>query len=185
VTGRVAALFSILLLATTADRAAAQSANRAESLAAWSQIQAVLQHPRCLNCHQAESPLQGDARRPHIPLVVRGPENNGVSAMKCGACHNEMGNNETSRTPGAPHWQLAPLSMLWQGLSGGALCRSVKDPQKNGKRSLDAIVTHMGTDKLVLWGWNPGAGREAVPLAHDEFMKQVRVWVAGGAACPQ
>jgi hypothetical protein len=180
----VAALFSILFLGA-AERAMAQAANRAESLAAWTQIQAVLQHPRCLNCHQLDAPLQGDARRPHIPLVVRGPENQGVSAMKCANCHNAMGNNPTSRTPGAPHWQLAPVSMLWQGLSGGALCRSVKDPQKNGKRSLEDIVTHMGTDKLVLWGWDPGAGREAVSLGHDEFMKQVHVWVAGGAACPQ
>jgi len=75
--------------------------------------------------------------------------------------------------------------MLWQGLSGGALCRSLKDPAKNGKRSLEDIVTHMGSDKLVLWGWNPGAGRAAVPLAHNEFMKELRVWTAGGAACPQ
>ena len=162
----------------------AQAAGRTESLAAWAKIQAVLQHPRCLNCHQAESPLQGDLRRAHIPKVVRGPEDQGVSAMKCGNCHNELGNNETSRTPGAPHWKLAPLSMLWEGLPGGALCRSLKDPLKNGKRSLEDIVTHMGTDKLVLWGWNPGAGRD-VPLAHGEFMKQMQVWVAGGAACPQ
>ncbi len=180
----MAALFAILL-SGTGELAMAQTASRAESLAAWGKVQAVLQHPRCLNCHQVESPLQGDSRRTHIPLVVRGPENHGVSAMKCGNCHNEMGNNPASRTPGAPHWQLAPVSMLWQGLSGGALCRSLQDPLKNGKRSLDDILTHMATDKLVLWGWNPGTGREAVPLAHEEFMKQMQVWVAGGAACPQ
>jgi hypothetical protein len=40
---------------------------------------------------------------------------------------------------------------------------------------LAAITTHMGTDKLVLWGWNPGPRREAVPLMHDEFMKQVSI----------
>jgi hypothetical protein len=61
----------------------------------------------------------------------------------------------------------------------------LKDPLKNGKRSLEDILTHMGTDKLVLWGWSPGAGREAVTLAHEAFMKEMQVWVAGGAACPQ
>src|SRR5437879_4601762 len=132
-----------LLLGTS--QGVAQPAGHAESLAAWAKIQIVLEHPRCLNCHQAESPLQGDSRRTHLPHVVRGPENHGVSAMKCGNCHNESGNNVTSRTPGAPHWQLAPLSMLWQGLSGAALCRSLKDPEKNGKRSLADLVTHMGT----------------------------------------
>jgi hypothetical protein len=179
-----AAIVSIFLLGAV-ERAMAQAVSRAESLAAWAKIQTVLQHSRCLNCHQAESPLQGDLRRAHTPHVVRGPEGHGVSAMKCSGCHNAMGNNPTSRTPGAPHWGLAPISMLWQGLSGGALCRSLKDPTKNGKRSLDEITTHMETDKLVLWGWNPGAGLEAVPLAHNEFMKELRIWTAGGAACPQ
>jgi hypothetical protein len=75
--------------------------------------------------------------------------------------------------------------MLWQGLSGGDLCRSLKDPAKNGNRSLEDITTHLRTDKLVLWGWNPGPGREAVSLVHDEFMKQVRLWADGGAACPK
>jgi len=181
---RIAVLSLTILLCTT-QQAMAQAATREGSLAAWVEIQAVLQHPRCLNCHQVESPLQGDSRRDHIPHVVRGPENRGVAAMKCDTCHNEMGNNLTSGTPGAPHWELAPISMLWQGLSGGDLCRSLKDPVKNGNRSLEKIITHMGTDKLVLWGWNPGSGREAVPLAHEKFMRQMHVWVDGGAACPK
>ncbi len=181
---RITMLALCLLLCMT-GRATAQPAGHEESLAAWAKIQIVLQHPRCLNCHQAESPLQGNTQRAHIPHVIRGPESHGVSGMKCGTCHNEIGNNLASGTPGAPRWQLAPISMLWQGLSGGDLCRSLKDPAKNGNRSLAAITTHMGTDKLVLWGWNPGPRREAVPLMHDEFMKQVSIWVAGGAICPQ
>jgi hypothetical protein len=179
----VTAIVAILLLGIV-DCAVAQKSSRSESRAAWTQIQTVLQHPRCLNCHQAESPLQGDSRRTHLPRVIRGPENHGVGAMKCGNCHNELGNNLTSRTPGAPHWSLAPLPMLWQGLSGRALCRSLKDPNKNGKRSLDDIMTHMGTDKLVLWGWNPGRELEPVSIPHDEFMRTMRVWVDGGAVCP-
>ena len=178
-------ILALCLLPCMTRQAGAQPAGHEESLAAWAKIQSVLQHPRCLNCHQAESPLQGDSRRAHIPHVVRGSENHGVSAMKCGTCHNEMGNNLTSGTPGAPRWQLAPISMLWQGLSGGDLCRSLKDPAKNGKRSLEEITTHMGTDKLVLWGWNPGPGHEAAPLVHDEFMKQVHLWADSGAACPK
>jgi hypothetical protein len=178
-------MLAVCLLVGAATHAIAQTASSQSSLAAWAKIQGVLQHPRCLNCHQAESPLQGDSPRAHIPHVVRGPRNHGVTAMKCENCHNEMGNNLTSGTPGAPHWELAPLSMLWQGLSGGDLCRSLKNPAKNGNRSLEKIIVHMDTDKLVLWGWNPGPGREAVPLAHDEFIKQVRLWVDGGAVCPK
>jgi hypothetical protein len=81
--------------------------------------------------------LHGDVRRIHIPLVVRGADNHGVGAMRCGNCHNGSGNNETSGTPGAGGpglWQLAPVSMLWQGLSSGELCRMLKDKGRNGGR---------------------------------------------------
>ena len=161
------------------------AASQAESLAAWEKIATVLQHPRCLNCHQLNSPLQGDTRGPHIPQVVRGPDDHGVSAMRCGNCHNEMGNNPTSRTPGAPHWALAPVSMLWQGLPVGNLCRMLKNPALNGNRSPEALVEHMEGDPLVRWGWNPGRGLEPVPIPHKEFVNLMQVWVAGGTACPK
>jgi hypothetical protein len=80
-----------------------QSAKPADSraLAAWSRTESVLVNPRCLNCHQANVPLQGDIRRMRIPLVVRGPDNHGVGAMRCGNCDNGFANNDTSDTPGA------------------------------------------------------------------------------------
>jgi len=158
--------------------------SQAESLAAWDRIAAVLRHPRCLNCHQLNSPLQGDARRLHIPLVVRGPDGHGASSMRCANCHNEMGNNPTSGAPGAPHWALAPASMLWEGLSVGDLCRMLKNPLLNGNRSPEALIEHMERDRLVGWGWNPGHGREPVPIPHSEFVDLMRVWVAGGVPCP-
>jgi hypothetical protein len=161
-----------------------QATSQAESVAAWEKIATVLQHPRCLNCHQLNSPLQGDRRRPHVPHVVRGPDDHGVSAMRCGNCHNAMGNNPTSKTPGAPHWALAPVSMLWRGLSVGELCRILKDPALNGQRSPEALIEHMERDPLVGWGWNPGHGLEPVPIPHKEFVDLTKVWVAGGTACP-
>lgn len=158
-------------------------ATSAQGLTAWDKITSVLQHPRCLNCHQLDAPLQGDARRPHIPRVVRGPDNRGVGAMRCGNCHNDR-SNPTSRTPGAPDWQLAPVSMVWQGLSSAELCRMLKNPARNGNRQPKALVDHMETAPLVLWGWNPGRDRERVPIPHKEFVDLMRVWVASGAVCP-
>jgi hypothetical protein len=189
---RKAAMMMVGLLAAMAvmpgpsglSRGQTQAAGQAESVGAWEKIATVLQHPRCLNCHQPNSPLQGDMRRPHIPHVVRGPDNHGVGAMRCGNCHNEMGNNLTSRTPGAPHWALAPVSMQWQGLSVGDLCRMLKNPALNGNRSPEVLVEHMATDRLVGWGWNPGPGLEPVPIPHKEFVDLMKVWVAGGTACP-
>ncbi|HZF39783.1 MAG TPA: Isoquinoline 1-oxidoreductase subunit, partial [Blastocatellia bacterium] len=92
-----------------------QRASQAESLTAWEKIAKVLQHPRCINCHQLKSPLQGDTGRPHIPRVVRGPDGHGVGVLRCGNCHDQTGANPTSGIPSAPNWGLAPVSMLWQG----------------------------------------------------------------------
>src|SRR5580704_15551100 len=39
--------------------------------AASGKIATVLQHPRCLNCHQLNSQLQGDARRIHVRQPLR------------------------------------------------------------------------------------------------------------------
>jgi hypothetical protein len=99
-------------------------AAKAETASTWDKIASVLQHPRCMNCHQLETPLQGDARRVHIPPVRRGANNMGVGSMRCHNCHNDSGNNPMSGVPGAPHWQLAPTSMLWEGLSTAELCRN-------------------------------------------------------------
>jgi hypothetical protein len=158
-----------------------------ESAAAWDRIVTVLQHPRCLNCHQDKAPLQGDMRRVHIPIVVRGRDGRGVDAMRCSGCHNEQENNDTSGVPGAGDsgmWRLAPVSMVWQGLSIGDLCRALKDLSRNGHRDGQKLIDHMDTEPLVRWAWRPGNGRTAAPLPQDEFVNQMRIWVAGGMTCP-
>jgi hypothetical protein len=43
----------------------------------------------------------------------------------------------------------------------------------------------METEPLVLYGWNPGRGREPVPMPHEELVKQSKIWVDGGMACPK
>jgi len=181
----VLAVIGIALSSTgAAPNEARPAPDQSASLTAWDEIAVVLEHPRCLNCHQLDSPLQGDSRRAHIPHVVRGADNHGVGAMRCGNCHNDMGNNPTSGTPGGLHWQLAPVSMLWQGLSSGDLCRAVKDPKHNGNRDGAALIKHMEDEPLVLYGWDPGKGREPVPVPHEKVVEDMKVWVAGGMACP-
>jgi hypothetical protein len=163
---------------------------KAVALAAWDRIVTVLQHPRCMNCHQDNVPRQGDERRIHIPLVVRGHIDDkgvglGVDAMRCGNCHNATGNNETSGTPGAvgEPWGLAPISMRWQGRSSAYLCDMLKDRTRNGDKDRPSLILHMSTP-VVMWGWAPGGDRTRVPMPHDEFVKQMQIWVAGDMACP-
>jgi hypothetical protein len=155
-----------------------------DGLAAWDKIAAVMQHPRCLNCHQLETPLRGDARRSHVPRVVRGPDDRGASAMRCANCHSLGANNTTSGVPGAPDWALARSTMSWQGLSRGELCRTLKNPRLNGNRSPEALIEHFEHDRLALWAWNPGSDREPIPIPYREFLDLVRAWVANGLPCP-
>ncbi len=159
---------------------------RAESQPAhpFLKIATVLQHPRCLNCHpRGDNPLQGGDNHLHLMKITRGKDDKGAVAARCYACHRDE-NNDVSGVPGAPHWQLAPVSMSWQGLSPGELCAVLKNPQLNGNRGLAELVKHMDEDKLVQWGWNPGKGREPVPIPHAEFVSLLKEWVALGGACP-
>jgi hypothetical protein len=103
--------------------------------------------------------------------------------MTCNTCHQQS-NQESSGVPGAPHWQLAPLSMAWEGLSDAELCRALLDQSKNGGRTVADLVHHMTEDALVKWGWEPGGQRTRPPIAHEEFLTLVRTWAERGATCP-
>jgi hypothetical protein len=59
----------------------------------------------------------------------------------------------------------------------------LKDPNRNGHRTIQQIVEHMSTP-LVLWGWHPGEGRTPIPMPLNEFLSKVKNWAATGAACP-
>ncbi len=147
----------------------------------------VLRHPRCLNCHSAgDFPRQGDDGHAHAMAVRRGMTGEGVTAEKCTTCHQDQNLAGLHLPPGAPGWRLpaAATPMIWRGRSDAAICRQIKDPSQNGNRSMAQIVEHMTEDKLVAWGWNPGEGRTAVPMSHDEFATKVKAWVAAGAPCP-
>lgn len=136
-----------------------------------------------MNCHQDQVPLQGDSRRPHVPHVERGQVGMGVGTMACTTCHNQSGNNDTSGTPGAAGWMLAPAEMKWEGLSVAQLCEQMKDPARNGHRDGAKLIEHMHSD-LVKWGWAPGGNRELPPLSFDQFLKEFTRWVDSGLSCP-
>jgi hypothetical protein len=167
---------------------AATSASPAESDGAlFVQFVSVLRHPRCMNCHSSgDFPRQGDDGHPHAMNVRRGPGGHGVTAEKCGTCHQDHNLGGAHMPPGAPNWGLPPPStpMIWQGLTDGQICRSIKDPKQNKNRNLDQLVEHLTEDKLVAWGWNPGEGRDPVPMSRDEFAAKVKKWRSAGAPCP-
>jgi hypothetical protein len=66
----------------------------------------------------------------------------------------------------------------------GELCRQSKDPKQSGGRSLEALLDHGAHDDLVGSGWNPGDGRTMPPLSRPDTVAQMKIWIEGGAACP-
>jgi hypothetical protein len=154
------------------------------SVALFTEAGKVLTHARCVNCHpRGDRPLQTDAMRPHQPLIVRGPDGHGAPTLQCSTCHHKA-NFDPARVPGHPEWHLAPISMAWQGMTLGEICRQIKDPARNGGKDLAGIVEHSTNDTLVGWGWAPGAGRTPAPGTQAEFGALIKAWVDTGANCP-
>jgi len=180
-------LSAIVLLAVTAATHAVMQRDDARARTAFMSIVPVLKHPRCLNCHaNGDFPRQGDDSHPHLQNVKRGPVGQGVTAQKCSTCHQSENVAGLNMPPGAPNWHLPPpnMPMIWEGKTPGEICRQIKDPKQNNNKSVAAIVEHVTSDKLVLWGWNPGEGRTLPPLNHDEFAAKFAEWARYGAACP-
>jgi hypothetical protein len=160
------------------------SDDKQRSLALFEEAGKVITHARCVNCHPAgDRPAQGDDRHPHMPLVVRGVDNFGAVGMRCTTCHGPV-NFDPAGIPGHPAWHLAPIEMAWVGKSLGDICQQIKDPARNGGKSMEELIHHMAEDSLVGWGWHPGVGREPAPGTQKEFGELIKAWVDTGAVCP-
>jgi hypothetical protein len=164
--------------------------DREAGLADWEEIHAVFAHPRCANCHvEDDNPRWSGAHygqtRVHAFNVRRGEDGFGSPAMQCSACHSEDNSPILHGPPGAPHWHLAPAEMAWFDRSSAEICAQIKDPGRNGDRTLDEVAEHVRDDALVGWGWQPGTGREPAPGSADELFEAIERWAANGAPCPQ
>ncbi|WP_368911016.1 Isoquinoline 1-oxidoreductase subunit [Taklimakanibacter deserti] len=161
----------------------------ARSSALFTEAAKVITDPRCMNCHPAtRSPTQGDDMHAHMPPMMAGESGKGGAGLNCHACHRfgntALAGSRVGSVPGAEHWLLAPASMAWQGLTLGEICRQLKDPTRNGGRSLADIHKHVSTDHLVGWAWHPGEGRRPAPGTQDIFGALIKAWITTGAECP-
>ena len=182
------AALATLLVAVSCESTPKTAAASPESIEAWSTIYAVLQHPRCMNCHPSDGvPKVGDDGRAHPQNVQGGADGGGRFAMRCESCHRDFNIQGPHLPPGAAHWRMPAKGMplIFEGRSSAELCRQLKDPARNGGKTMEQIFEHVSQDALVLWGWAPGAGRTPVPISHDDFVRAVRTWIDGGCGCPQ
>ncbi|CAN5493822.1 hypothetical protein BH11BAC3_BH11BAC3_00880 [soil metagenome] len=147
----------------------------------------VLMSPRCMNCHpKGDVPLQGDDSHLHTQGVIRGVDGKGVYALKCSNCHQPKNTPGLHMPPGNPNWHLPPadMKMVFEGKTPRELAAQLKDPNRNGHKTMQQLIDHVTSDKLVLGGWDPGDGRKRPPLSHDVFAKKFKEWIDKGAYLP-
>ena len=186
------AILAILLVIIAVAKLHASPARRApdasSSREAFLQVYKVFTSPRCQNCHPSgDSPLQGDDSHPHLQNVKRGKDGRGVYGMRCDTCHQTANLRGEHLPPGNAKWSLPSPEhkMVFVGRTAAELCRQLKDPKQTGGRSLAQLLEHVSTDDLVGWGWNPGDGRAQPPLSRADTVAQMKLWIDGGAACPE
>jgi len=178
----------ILAVANSHAAPARHAADAASSREAFLQLYKVFTSPRCQNCHpNGDSPLQGDDSHPHLQNVKRGKDGRGVYGMRCDTCHQTTNLAGEHMPPGNPKWSLPSPEhkMVFVGRTPAELCRQLKDPKQTGGRSLAQLLEHVTADDLVGWGWNPGDGRALPPLSRADTVAQMKLWIDGGAACPE
>ena len=190
---RIEAATPLRAVSSTELRAVADFAsitnNEERARALFTESARVLLHPRCVNCQpDGDAPLQGMDQRPHDPPVERGAAggehgDQGIPALACANCHQTK-NLALARVPGAPKWALAPREMTWQNRTPQQICEQIKDPARNGGKTLAQLVEHMAHDELVGWAWNPGHDREPAPGTQAQLGALMQAWVELGAVCP-
>ncbi len=154
---RVVALFVVVLPLAGCSRGEAAEPTPPET-GLFEPIASVVMHPRCINCHQDESPRQTDEKIVHRPFVVRGKDDHGAPTQPCQTCHQAT-NTADGFVPGVTTWRLAPLSMLWEGKTKAEICEQ-------------------------MWAWDPGAARTMPPLSHAQFLEALEAWVKADMPCP-
>ncbi|MEO1657783.1 MAG: hypothetical protein AAFR65_08675 [Pseudomonadota bacterium] len=165
-----------------------------DALAAWDKVFEVFSHPRCANCHVpadnrprwsgASYGLEEGEWAYHGMNVDGGDSRDGRDSMPCTTCHATSNSELPHGPPGAPHWALAPVEMVWWGQTSRQICEQIKDPERNGGRTMQEVADHIDHDALVHWGWEPGPGREPAPYSIKETVTSFTSWAEAGAPCP-
>ena len=168
-----------------------------DGLASWQLFFEVASHPRCSNCHVGadnrpmwSGPSYGKTRV-HGMNVSAGESRIGAEALACSTCHTTLkapDPNANAIPHSAPKvamdWALAPVEAEWFGKSSSYICNQLKDPERNGDRTIREVAAHLDHDLILHWAWNPGGNREPAPHSLQAAMDALMKWAAAGTPCP-
>lgn len=168
-----------------------------EGLASWQTYYEVASHPRCSNCHVGadnrpmwSGPSYGKTQA-HGMNINAGESRIGAETLTCSTCHTTLRevDPQANTTPHmapkvASGWQLAPVEAEWFGKSSPYVCNQLKDPERNGGRTVREVAAHLDHDVILHWAWQPGGGREPAPHSLQQAMDALMKWAAAGTPCP-
>lgn len=175
------------------------SISQEEGLQNWQKFFEVASHPRCANCHVGadhkpmwSGPSFGDKTRAHGMNINAGESRIGAETLLCSTCHITLKEPDPTAnlTPHAApkvamEWQLAPVEAEWFGKSSSYICNQLKDPTRNGERTIKEVAVHLDHDLILHWAWEPGGTREPAPHSLQETMDALMKWSAAGTPCPE
>lgn len=169
-----------------------------DGLASWQTFYEVASHPRCSNCHVGadsrpmwSGPSYGKTRA-HGMNINAGESRIGAETLMCATCHTTLSKADPDANMiahAAPRvaapWMLPPAEADWFGKSSSYICNQIKDPARNGDRSIRDVAVHLDHDAILHWAWNPGGGREPAPHSLQAAMDALMKWAAAGTPCPE
>ena len=173
------------------------SVSSQEGLASWQMFYEVASHPRCSNCHvgAANRPMWSGPSygktRVHGMNINAGESRIGSETLVCSTCHTTLSAPDPQANA-VPHsaprvaqtWALAPVEAEWFGKSSAYICNQLKDPERNGNRTIREVAAHLDHDAVLRWAWAPGGDREPAPHSLQEAMDALMKWAAAGTPCP-
>jgi len=131
-------------------------------------------------------PSYGAEPRRHGMNIRAGESRIGAETLPCSTCHGAQNGEVPHSPPGnASGWMLAPVEAHWFGQSSRTICEQLRDPARNGGRTLNEVAQHLGHDLILRWAWAPGPGREPAPYSLQEHVDDLLIWGVAGAPCPQ
>ena len=125
-------------------------------------------------------------RRCTIRRSCAAPTTAACPGLECATCHQDRNLRAGARARRAEVAPRAAASMAWVGRTPHAICEQIKDPTRNGGRTLAQIVEHIGARRAR----RAGAGRPARTASRRRerrrsFGALMAAWVETGAACPR
>lgn len=130
--------------------------------------------------------------RQHGMNIQAGESRMGIEALQCSTCHTTK-NEDWGNANDIPHasprvamgWQLAPVEADWFGRFTEEICAQLRDPDRNGGRTVIELAEHLKHDLILHWAWSPGGGCEPAPYSLQEHVNDILDWGVAGMPCPQ